>query len=650
MKKRILSLVMAILMIVSLLPVTALAADADAANWSCVRITQNGLDLILYGNNAGRTDYAKTVDGKITTEGASADDYNIKVSMENSVLKITLKDANFTGDSTNNHMIDVGYVTQDATGAATTNYSTEITLIGENKFYGNTGNRFMIKASNGTTFTGSGSFYMEGNNVNVMHNYGGDLTIKDTTVTLRQTGGWRHHVLQMVNGDLTIDNANVNLIDECGASAIFFGDFDAFDSSTDRGIYIQNGAKVNIENQYKAGVGCYHQPVINCNGPFVIDSSNVTISNGCACKFSNKAPEIKGDVTAMYKSQAGQEYVPYNVEAGTVFDGAGCGGGADYAFLKVTVNVPCDHANAADDGDCTTAVTCPDCTKIVVEAQAHAWTDDDDSTCNNEGCNATRKTKPNAVALRIHGEDLYAWPSDGGAATYFQVIDNLFVQQGDEDNYNMKVTYANGVLDVVFQNLDITRNANISMFNFAYYSDTGKYNYDVRITLIGENKINGAGGFHLANTTNGDMIITGPGSLYMCTSDQAYVMHVVNGDLTIQDTTVTIEQKNGSYSGITVAQGDLIIDNSTVNMSANYGSCVSFGTYNGIGTEEQGCYILNGSNVVMNAPTLHRGLIHTAGPIVFDSSNVELNNTYACMATNKAPKSRAMLPPCIRTM
>ncbi|MBR4017759.1 MAG: hypothetical protein IKK11_08095 [Oscillospiraceae bacterium] len=643
MKKRILSLVMAILMIVSLLPVTALAADADAAVWSCIRIHQNGLDVVLYGTNAGRTEYAKTVDGKITTEGASADDYNIKVSMENSVLKIIFKDLNLVCDSTNDHAITIGYVTQDATNAATTNYSTEITLVGENKIFGNVGNRFMINASNGTTFTGDGSFYMEGSNINVIHNYGGDLTIKDTTVTLRQTGAWRHHVLQMVNGDLIIDNANVNLIDECGASAIYFGDFDALDSSTERGIYIQNGSNVNIENQYKSGVGCYHQPVVNCNGPFVIDSSNVTISNGCLCKFSNKAPEIEGDVIAMYKSQASQEFVPFDVEPGTVFEGTGCANGHDYAFLKVVVRVPCteeDHIALleTDDGDCSTPIVCPNCLENVLDAIEHSYTDDNDATCNNEDCNVTRKTKPNAVAFRIHGEDLYAWPSDGGAATYFKVVDGLFAQQGDESDYNMKVSYADGVMDVVFNNLVYSRSNNTSLFNFAYYSDTGKYNYAVRITLQGENVITGSGGARLECTPTGGLTITGPGSLYICTTDQVGVVLMREGDLTIKDTTVTIEMKNGSYAGILMEKGSLTVDNSTLTVNATNGSGVAYGAYNGIGTEEQGCYIQNGSNVVMNSKCYHRGLIHTAGPIVFDSSNVELNNTYSCMALNKAPE------------
>ena len=245
---------------------------------------------------------------------------------------------------------------------------------------------------------------------------------------------------------------------------------------------------------------------------------------------------------------------------------------------------------------------------------------------------------PSAVGVRIHGEDLYAWPTDGGAATYFKVVNNLFTAGGSESDYNLKVSYADGVLDVVFKDIDITRSVNYAMFNFGYYSNTDVFNYDVRITLVGENKINGGGGYHLANTTTGTLTITGPGSLYACTADQVAVLRVFQGDLIIKDTTVTIEQKNGGYAGILMDKGSLTVDNSTLTVNAFGGSCVSFGEFQGIGTAEQGCYIKNNSTVAMESLSYHRGLIHTAGPIVFENSNVDLRGTYGCMATNKAPE------------
>jgi len=48
-------------------------------------------------------------------------------------------------------------------------------------------------------------------------------------------------------------------------------------------------------------------------------------------------------------------------------------------------------APAADDGDCTTAIKCTVCGKETTPAKtAHAYTDNKDASCNNEGCTKTR--------------------------------------------------------------------------------------------------------------------------------------------------------------------------------------------------------------------------------------------------------------------
>ncbi|MBR4017154.1 MAG: hypothetical protein IKK11_05015, partial [Oscillospiraceae bacterium] len=91
----------------------------------------------------------------------------------------------------------------------------------------------------------------------------------------------------------------------------------------------------------------------------------------------------------MYKNNVNGPEYPYDVEVGTAF-GDGCAHGDGYACLKVTINLPCDHDSLEDDGDCTTAVVCPVCFETIVAAQDHAWADDNDTTCENAGCEVTR--------------------------------------------------------------------------------------------------------------------------------------------------------------------------------------------------------------------------------------------------------------------
>lgn len=56
------------------------------------------------------------------------------------------------------------------------------------------------------------------------------------------------------------------------------------------------------------------------------------------------------------------------------------------------------HTPSADDGDCTTQVTCSVCGEVAISAQTHAFDNACDTSCNNTDCTYTRTTvhKPNA--------------------------------------------------------------------------------------------------------------------------------------------------------------------------------------------------------------------------------------------------------------
>ena len=48
------------------------------------------------------------------------------------------------------------------------------------------------------------------------------------------------------------------------------------------------------------------------------------------------------------------------------------------------------HTPDADDGDCTTPILCTVCKAVTTEAKTHAWDNNCDTTCNNDGCKVTR--------------------------------------------------------------------------------------------------------------------------------------------------------------------------------------------------------------------------------------------------------------------
>ncbi len=65
--------------------------------------------------------------------------------------------------------------------------------------------------------------------------------------------------------------------------------------------------------------------------------------------------------------------------------------GKEYGNLKA-------HTPNADDGDCTTAITCSVCGTVTTTAKTHAFDNACDTNCNNANCNHTRTTthSPNA--------------------------------------------------------------------------------------------------------------------------------------------------------------------------------------------------------------------------------------------------------------
>lgn len=57
--------------------------------------------------------------------------------------------------------------------------------------------------------------------------------------------------------------------------------------------------------------------------------------------------------------------------------------GAEYGELAA-------HTPEADDKDCTTAVKCSVCKAVTTAAKEHKYTNANDKTCNNNGCNHVR--------------------------------------------------------------------------------------------------------------------------------------------------------------------------------------------------------------------------------------------------------------------
>lgn len=108
-----------------------------------------------------------------------------------------------------------------------------------------------------------------------------------------------------------------------------------------------------------------------------------------------------------------------------------------------------EHTPNADDGDCTTAITCSVCSEITTAAKTHVWdtnwTSDSSShwyKCNNSGC-----TKSNSIKAHTPGEAATAEHSQVCTVCNYEIAPKLPSKNTIVDNLTkITVEYENGTL------------------------------------------------------------------------------------------------------------------------------------------------------------------------------------------------------------
>ena len=384
MKKRLLALAIVLVMIISMLPVTAFAAVPSKVklyNYSPARKDLESVPSSTYLSS--RVKYITVIDNTDTTEGAPAKvlsyptasstasnnpqdnfaRYEYKIDSEGKgTVYLHLKNFDTTGlkQTDNGAFFQIGYSTSD-------NYDTVITLEGTNKLTG-AWEAIVIKGSGEVTITGSGSLHLY---TNVQENDlfriegAGNLTIKDTTVTghinteTNAKPGLRNAFT--VNGNITVDGSNVDLIVNNGAA------FRTATSSTGglkaNNVTIKNGSNVKVKQN--AGQDAI---VENSNGVLTIENSTVEFEGNNNGSLALKhAPTLVGN----YSSQV------FSVWPTTDSNFAATKYTPETAFATNVRYFKFVHECVAqeDDGDCLTPIMCA-CTKTVVipGAEEHSFT------------------------------------------------------------------------------------------------------------------------------------------------------------------------------------------------------------------------------------------------------------------------------------
>lgn len=433
MKKKILGLLVALCLIIGLLPMTALAAPATApaklyfathnlgdVTWIDASypatLTLNPGDVVYYTTEKGVD--SSYPDSYYMVPGADANTYNVKFEYANGEVVISLKDANL--DSTFGLHYGCTSAPNEASVKVVVEEDSTITTPHVNLC------SLSLHTTGDAIITGPGKLtinncsYISGTWGAITSLYA--LTIKDANIEIN-TDYQQHLKISGISvvkeGDLIIDNSKVTInAFEPEVSKIFAGLI-----TVNGGLTIKNYSDVFIVGSPKNGAP--YNSLLDINGgEIVIQNSDVLVANpngggteypvflGADDSSTGIFVTVEGctavaGAKGTYDPETGVFTAPEDVEEVTdetdvtwkqYFQTAHiCSGGTATCAAAAV----CEHCGeeygetlphtGTDDGDCTTAVKCTVCGGDKVAAKAeHAYTDANDTSCNNEGCTKTR--------------------------------------------------------------------------------------------------------------------------------------------------------------------------------------------------------------------------------------------------------------------
>ena len=424
MKKKILSLLLALCLVVGLLPVMALAEEAATA-FLCA-----DTGAVLRPAKGGAALYWCTVNGEVSTKDATGavageSNYNLKAVWPADSNEVLVYLKNFVvNNSKSGAALQIGG--KHGNNGPYSDFAAKVIVESDSSITKPTHHGLKLDNDHGSTITSVNNAKLTitcGNSQTALFSNSA-LTLKDTNIAL----SWKYYTALQVKGNLNIENSTLDLVytnGNAGAIAVNLSDaMNKFvnDSGVKRNILIKN----SVVTSAKPG-NTYTGAWIN-DGTVVIDNSSVQIAaNVLAFQV---VPEIK-NCTAVYGDyvdggEKNKSFSDYPLSAGTVITAYSqgpmgffksthtCAPAADdkncttasacVVCGKELAKAEAAHKAAADDGDCSTAIKCANtgCEAVVTEAKTHvAGTDDGDCTtavkCTNSGC-----TKDAVAAKAAH--------------------------------------------------------------------------------------------------------------------------------------------------------------------------------------------------------------------------------------------------------
>ena len=431
MKKKILGLALALVMIISLLPLTALATPTSSmkvriyepngtSSYFDIGFAAGATEYIVFEDVADATDPNVIAATKAIKASTVPEDNYIKMEYSaEGVFTITLKNVNHKRASSSSPFISAY---ENTSTGATNVFDIVVNLEGTNKIEGPNAS-FKFQNEGTVTIQGSGSLDMV-----VPQSYkrgiiwctsNTALNIKNTTLTATVDGTSSTRYGIVSKGDILIEDAVVNITSDYGRLlATRDGATDSIPNTSANSSNItirRSNVRLISTAQNASGTSLGSQTlVVETNGNFNIDNSTVLIGTANKGADANaysamlKAPNITGTYTTKQatsnrytNSVTYSEYDSFNLTAGDVLKR----GATEGTLIKV-LNLVHTHVAAADDGDCTTALVCA-CGYEMAPAKTHIAGTNNDCTkatpCANEGC--TKDFAPAAATAHVAGQD-----------------------------------------------------------------------------------------------------------------------------------------------------------------------------------------------------------------------------------------------------
>ena len=617
MKKRIFTLLLLVLLVAVLLPVFASAEGSGTVYVQLPSDDGNGNYKALPLNlSEGDTYYFLTLEsGLVTTEGASAKNYNLKFDYPaGGTPTLYLKDAYLR-----NNRYTTLILGNDST--ADNDFiiyaETDSTLFGgsvmdEDIYYAAIGSQ--LKGL--LTITGPGKLTLTADQTTAVA-AAGEILFKDITVDISNDmtrTGIRPAIHAYGQGNVIFDNAVANIYCNIGPCIwVFESHYEKIDNDQERDVIIRNGSIVTMRNDNDA------KGLVGASGEFIIDSSDVEINSPSLC-FDPK-PTMTGvyAIGGEKKSNA-KEYKASKAKS--------------YGYFKTFIG---DAPETLPTEEETVPETEPEIEETTPETQPPV---NDPGTSGGkihlQLCTDDGSGNYKALALTIkQGETYYFLNTEAG----------LLTEDGaSADNYNVKIDNpADGVATMYLKDAYI-RSEYYTAVTIGSVSESGIRDFDFVIYVETESTV--VGGTvkgeeeniyysAIGHVATGSLTITGPGKLNLI-GEQTTTIYVC-GELLFKDITVDITN-NMTRVGIRPAvhsagTGDVIFDNAVANIYCNIGPCIWVyeSHYEKLDNDQQRNVIIrNGSIMTMRNDNDAKGLVGCSGEFIIDSSDVEINTTGLC--------------------